>query len=125
MVKPFEMSEVVRRIRAIVRRTRGSAGDGQLHGPQGIVLRPRSHAVFVEGQEGVLTPKEFAVLRVMLEHRGEVVSTEDLSVSIWGYQTFGSRNFVEAHVSRLRSKLATAGAPGAVTTLRGVGCVIR
>jgi DNA-binding response OmpR family regulator len=73
----------------------------------------------------VLTPKEFAVLRVMLEHRGEVVSTEDLSVSIWGYQTFGSRNFVEAHVSRLRSKLATAGAPGAVTTLRGVGYVIR
>ena len=42
------------------------------------------------------------MLRLLLEHRGEVIHPDELSVSIWGYETFGSRNFVEAHISRLR-----------------------
>jgi DNA-binding response OmpR family regulator len=45
--------------------------------------------------------------------------------TIWGYETFGQRNFVEAHVSRLRSKLAEVGAADVVSTVRGVGYVIR
>jgi DNA-binding response OmpR family regulator len=46
-------------------------------------------------------------------------------VIIWGYETFGSRNFVEAHVSRLRAKLKAAGAGNVVSTVRGVGYIVR
>lgn len=85
----------------------------------------RSHEAFVGSVIVDLTPKEFSVLRVLLDRRSEVISPDALSLAIWGYETFGSRNFVEAHISRLRSKLAKAGAPDVVTTIRGVGYVIR
>lgn len=127
LVKPLEIPELSRRVRAILRRSRGgrARADDQLIGPDGIVMRLRSHAVCVGVEDVALTPKEFAVLRLLLEHRGEVINPDELSVEIWGYETFGSRNFVEAHVSRLRSKLAKAGAGDAVTTMRGVGYMIR
>lgn len=127
LVKPIEIAELSRRMRAILRRSRGrtTRHEDQLTGPACIVMRLRSHAVYVGTEEVMLTPKEFAVLRLLLEHRGEVINPDELSVKIWGYETFGSRNFVEAHVSRLRSKLAKAGAGDVVTTMRGVGYIIR
>lgn len=127
LVKPLEIPELGRRVRAILRRARGSAGrpEDMLIGPEGIVMRLRSHSVLVGNEEVPLTPKEFAVLRLLLERRGEVINPDELSVKIWGYETFGSRNFVEAHVSRLRSKLAKAGANDVITTMRGVGYMIR
>ena len=127
LVKPLEIPELSRRVRAILRRYRGSTGrvEDQLIGPDGIVMRLRSHSVAVGTEEVTLTPKEFAVLRLLLERRGEVINPDELSVKIWGYETFGSRNFVEAHVSRLRSKLTKAGAGDVVTTMRGVGYMIR
>ena len=127
LVKPLEIPELSRRVRAILRRSRGGGtpADDQLIGPDGIAMRLRSHAVFVGTEEVTLTPKEFAVLRLLLEHRGEVIHPDELSVKIWGYETFGSRNFVEAHVSRLRSKLTKAGTGDVVTTMRGVGYMIR
>ena len=85
----------------------------------------RAHTVHVGSEEISLTPKEFAVLRLLLEHRGQVITPDELSRTVWGYETFGSRNFVEAHISRLRSKLARGGAHDVVMTMRGVGYVIR
>lgn len=127
LVKPLEIAELSRRVRAILRRSRGHAvrAADELVGPDGLVMRPRSHSVTVGTAEVMLTPKEFAVLRLLLERHGEVINPDELSVKIWGYETFGSRNFVEAHVSRLRAKLAKAGAGDVVTTMRGVGYLIR
>lgn len=127
LVKPLELPELSRRVRAILRRSRGTSGrmDDQLAGPDGIVMRLRSHSVVVGTEDVMLTPKEFAVLRLLLERRGEVINPDELSLKIWGYETFGSRNFVEAHVSRLRSKLTKAGAGDVVRTMRGVGYMIR
>ena len=127
LVKPLEIAELSRRVRAILRRSRGTGvrKADELVGPDGLVMRLRSHALLVGAEEVMLTPKEFAVLRLLLEHRGEVINPDELSMKIWGYETFGSRNFVEAHVSRLRAKLAKAGASDVVTTMRGVGYMIR
>ena len=126
LVKPVEIIELSRRVRAVARR-RGApaAPDDRLVGPGDVVMRLRQHTVSVGTEEVPLTPKEFAILRLLLERRDEVVGPDELSTRIWGYETFGSRNFVEAHVSRLRSKLAKAGAPDVVTTMRGVGYVVR
>lgn len=127
VVKPVEAPELSRRVRALLRRTRGANGRvvEELEGPGGLVLRLRSYEALIGGVAVDLTPKEFAVLRFLLDRRGEVVRPDDLSLAIWGYGTFGSRNFVEAHISRLRAKLAKAGADQIVTTIRGVGYVIR
>lgn len=127
VLKPVEVQELGRRARALLRRVRGPATrvHEELAGPGGLLLRMRSHEALVRGALLDLTPKEFSVLRLLLDRRGEVVSPDDISLAIWGYETFGSRNFVEAHISRLRSKLAKTGAPDVVTTIRGVGYVIR
>ena len=124
---PTELSELDRRIRAVLWRRRGAqlAGGTELQGPASIVVRLRSHEAFVGAEPIRLTPKEFALLRVLLARRGEVLSSDEISSEIWGYETLGSRNFVEAHISRLRRKLAASGAPGVVETVRGVGYVIR
>jgi DNA-binding response OmpR family regulator len=127
VLKPVEVQELGRRARALLRRVRGPVArvHEELAGPGGLLLRMRSHEAFVRDALVDLTPKEFSVLRLLLDRRGEVVSPDDISLAIWGYETFGSRNFVEAHISRLRSKLAKTGAPDVVTTIRGVGYVIR
>ena len=126
VVKPMDAGELNRRVRAVLRRhlQDGVARD-ELAGPGGILMRLRAHEVFVGEQALHLTPKEFSVLRLLLQRRGEVLTTDAISTQIWGHETFGSRNFVEAHISRLRSKLVGGGATDVLTTVRGVGYVVR
>ena len=94
-------------------------------GPEGLVMHVRLHEAHVGGSPLMLTPKESAILQLILERSGEVVAPNALSLAIWGYATFGSRNFVEAHISRLRGKLLEAGTTDLVRTVRGVGYVVR
>jgi len=122
---PAESLEVDRRARALLRRMRMNRAVRQVAGPAGISLDVRAHRAFVADRQLDLTPKEFSILQLLLERQGEVLSSDEISSEIWGYETFGSRNFVEAHISRLRGKLQRAGADEVVETVRGVGYVIR
>ena len=124
LAMPLEAAELERHVRALVRRRRAPAAADELTGPDGLVMRLRAHEVCVDGRRVDLTPKEFDLLRLLLTRRGEVLTSDEISMAVWGYETFGSRNFLEAHVSRLRSKLARAGARDVVTTVRGVGYVV-
>lgn len=84
------------------------------------------HEVAVRNTSVSLTPREFEVLRFMLERQDELLSVDEISTAIWGHGTVGSRNFVESQISRVRSKLARAGAGrDVIATLRGLGYVIR
>ena len=126
IVKPMNASELNRRVRAVLRRRhRRDTSRDELPGPSSVMMRLRAHETYVGDEPLHLTPKEFSVLRLLLERRTEVLTTDTISTQIWGYETFGSRNFVEAHISRLRAKLARAGAADVVSTVRGVGYVIR
>jgi DNA-binding response OmpR family regulator len=127
VVQPVAVVELERRIGAVLRRLAPtpSRDRDQIAGPALVRMHLRAHQASVGERLLDLTPKEFAVLRLLLERRGEVLSSDEISSAIWGYETFGSRNFVEAHVSRLRSKLKAAGARDVVSTVRGVGYVIR
>lgn len=126
LVKPLEVAELGRRVRAVLRRRarRDAAGD-ELQGPDSVAMSVRAHRVLVHGRPVEMTPREFAVLRLLLEHQGEVLDADTISTRVWGHETFGTRNFVEAHISRLRAKLRRAGAADVVTTVRGIGYVIR
>jgi DNA-binding response OmpR family regulator len=115
------LAELSRRLTALLRRMARATGEAPLVGPQGVFLRARAHEVEVNGVPVELTPREFAVLRMLLERRGEVVTPDEISQVQWGHATFGIRNFVEAHVSRVRAKLRAAGAIDVIVTVRGVG----
>lgn len=126
VVKPVTERELGYRMQAILRRRSGPLrGVDRLDGPRGIMMRVRAHTLSVSGQLLDLTSTEFGVLQLLLERRGEVVTPDELSNEVWGYETLGSRNYVEAHLSRLRAKFSAAGVSGVIETVRGVGYVIR
>lgn len=96
----------------------------ELVGPGGIVLYPRAHEVHVGDGVVNLTAREFPLLRLLLERRGEVLTADTIATQVWG-DAISSRALVEVNVSRLRAKLRRAGAGTAIATVRGTGYIIR
>ena len=111
VVKPFSPREFLARVRAVLRRARpGEVGPGPLSAGA-ITLDPSTHAVASGGEPVTLTPKEFALLRALLDARGRVLSREFLLDRVWGYaraSEIESRT-VDVHVRRLRAKLGDEG----------------
>jgi phosphate regulon transcriptional regulator PhoB len=118
--KPFSPKELVARVRAVLRRAHPSQATPVLTvGP--ITLDAARHAVSVNGQAIVLTPKEFDLLQALLEAAGRVLSREFLLNRVWGYaraDVIESRT-VDVHVRRLRAKLGDTG--GRIATVKSIG----
>ena len=126
VTKPVAMSEMVRRVRAVLGRSEGRApATVPLSGPNGITVSQRTHEVHVGGSSVAFTAKEFTLLSALLERRGEVLRADAIALAVWGHGTLGERNSLEAHISRVRAKLARAGAEDVIRTVRGVGYVVR
>ncbi len=105
--KPFKRRELVARVRARLRRHAESAPRSSVLSARGIEVDPRAHRAFLHAQELSLTPKEFGVLRMLLEHAGQPVSAHDLYQEVWGEPaTSSSANSVMVHIRHLRKKLA-------------------
>ncbi len=88
-----------------------------------IVLKPAAHRVKAGGVKVPLTVKEFALLRVLMENAGRVMTRDQLLADVWDVHYAGETRTVDAHVKTLRRKLAEAcpGAEDAIVTVRGVG----
>lgn len=125
IVWPGSAAELSERARRAATRLATARPAAVIHGPSGIRLYPRAHEAYVRDTGVELTPKEFMILQMLLDNLGGVLTADDLSSALWGHETFGARNFVEAHISRLRQKLKAAGASDIITTIRGVGYKIR
>ncbi|SIO89726.1 response regulator transcription factor [Nocardiopsis sp. JB363] len=115
LVKPFSVAELAARVRALSRRRDREPGE---IGAGDVRLDPVAHRAHRDGRDLGLTGREFAVLRYLATHRGEVVSTEDLLEHCWDANADPFTGSVRVILSRLRSKL---GDPPPITTLRGVG----
>ena len=118
VAKPFSPRELVARVRAVLRRTQNGkpVSDMLEMGPVTVSLPARE--VRLDGNEIVLTPKEFDLLAYLVQHAGVVVSRDDLLERVWGFIYPGQTRTVEVHVAQLRKKL---GAPDLIRTVRGVG----
>jgi DNA-binding response OmpR family regulator len=117
LVKPFALEELVARLRAIGRRReqpehRLTAGD--------VVLDPLEQRVRVADVEVPLSRREFAMLQVLMENAGRVVSRQRLFDEVWDGEVDIRSNSIDVHMSRLRARLEGSGSVR-VTTLRGVG----
>jgi DNA-binding winged helix-turn-helix (wHTH) protein len=121
---PLPRDEVLAWVRDLLPVLLGGRAD-ELTGPHGIRMRVSAREVCVGAELIRLTHHEFELLRMLLERPDEALTADELSLAIWGHETFGSRNYVESHVSRLRGKLSRAGAPGVITNLRRAGYVMR
>ena len=104
ITKPFHMSELIARIRAVMRRTEPSSDAGMMEtfDMDGIHIDFRSHEVRVDGHLVVLSPQEFKLLKFFTEHPGWVYTRDQLLDNVWGNEVFVEPRTVDAHISRLR-----------------------
>ncbi len=121
LVKPFAFTELLARVRAILRRPATRVESLRVGELEVDLLHRR--AAFRDGALN-LTPKELELLHCLLERRGEVVSRRALLELVWGYRFDPGTNVVEVHVARLRSKLEAMGLEDLIRTRRGVGYVV-
>lgn len=107
ITKPFDSMELLARVKAVLRRT-GTEEDQPVPKSvryRDIVLDPEQHRVSKNGEEVPLTLKEFELLAYLIEHKGNVLTREQLLSQIWGYDYEGNTRTVDMHVQRLRTKL--------------------
>jgi len=119
LAKPFSPSELVARVRALLRRAQraGTPSKTMTYGPIGVDTD--RHVVTVAGHDVVLTAKEFLLLVYLLQHRGRVLSRDLLLTDVWGYRYTGGTRTVDVHVRRLREKLTFL--TGALVTVKQFG----
>ncbi len=118
LTKPFDVDELLARVRALQRRSRGSAINVIEHGP--LRLDPASFSVTCEGRAVELQRREFMLLQKLLESAGQVLSRAQLEESVYGWDGGVESNSLDVHIHRLRRKLY----PDVIRTVRGVGYVI-
>lgn len=129
MTKPFHPLELMARVKSQLRRyTRyntAESREAEEHDFRGLHISKSSHKCTLNGKELVLTPLEFNILWYLCEHRGNVVSSEELFEAVWGEQYLDNNNTVMTHIARIREKMQEpARKPKYVKTVWGVGYTI-
>jgi two-component system phosphate regulon response regulator PhoB len=120
VVKPFSMSELVARIRALLRRTRPELLEERLEYADLVLDRAR-HRVTRAGKDVHLGPTEYRLLDFLMQRPGRVFSRERLLDAVWGANTYVEVRTVDVHVGRLRKALRQTGAPDLIRTVRSAG----
>ncbi len=119
MPKPFGIMEFLSRVRAVLRRTAPAEEKNAVLSCGAIAMDDKSRTVTTNGEEVPLTYKEYALLRLFLQHPDEVVTRETLLYEVWGTDFFGESRTLDMHIRTLRQKLGDAGAQ--IATVRKVG----
>ena len=120
IVKPFLMSELAARVRAVLRRIRpGLAEDRIRHGD--IVIDRSAHRVKRGGKDVHLGPTEFRLLDYFMQHPGRVFSREQLLNAVWGSDVYVETRTVDVHIGRLRRALTTEETTDPIRTVRSAG----
>ena len=115
--KPFGMLELFSRIRAVLRRSEPMEKADFVQGD--LTARFSQRQVLVQGREVLLTPKEYDLLRMLLEQPGAVAPRNRIQDQVWGAEYLGETRTVDVHIRTLRQKLGVCG--DLIETVRGVG----
>ena len=124
IVKPFDMKELVARIKAVLRRYQQPepSAENKALTFQGLTVNIAQYTVSFMGREIEMPPKELELLHFLASHPNQVFTREQLLEQVWGYDYFGDSRTVDVHVKRLREKLEGGEALGwQIKTVWGVG----
>ncbi len=124
ITKPFEIEELLARIRAALRK-RPARQESAILTAGPLTMDPERHEVTVKGTPVELTRREFDLLRYLLENKEKVISRESLLDNVWGFDFVGETNAVDVYIRFLRAKIDEAFGIKLIHTVRGVGYVIR
>lgn len=118
MAKPFEIDELLARLRALLRRSKGRAISYLEH--KGLRLDPNTFLVTLNEESVMMSNKEFSILQTLLENIGHIISRQRLEESIYAWDNMVESNAVEVHIHHLRRKLGK----NFIKTIRGMGYMI-
>ena len=120
VVKPFSPRELMMRVSAVIKRSRGGQETGEAIVTLGdLKVNFTARRVSVQGRELNLSPKEYDLLFYMVRNRGIALTREKLISNVWGYDFFGDDRTLDTHIKLLRRELGSCA--DRITTLRGVG----
>jgi two-component system response regulator MprA len=123
MVKPFELDELLARIRALLRRTQPERIPVLVFSD--LTLDTSSRQALRGGREIQLTAKEYDLLELFMRHPRQVLTREMIFDRVWGYDFGGESNVLDVYIRYLRQKLVVGDETQLIHTVRGVGYVLR
>lgn len=118
IAKPFGMTELVSRVRAVLRRSKRNISVEKTYRIGDLSVDPAKHITEVNGQTVSLSYKEFALLTALLEANGNVLTREELFKKVWG-DYYGESRTLDVHIRNLRMKLGAAGKY--IQTVKNIG----
>jgi DNA-binding response OmpR family regulator len=122
--KPFALTELVARVRALTRRRDKPVVPDVLRAGD-VMLDQQTHKVRAAGKSVDLSPKEYALLELLMRNAGQVLSRDQILERVWGYDAEPEGNVVDLYVHYLRRKLDRNGTPSIIQTVRGAGYLVR
>ncbi len=126
ITKPFSIEELLARIRANTRKRTAERPDETALLSCGLLaMDPARRRLTYSGQEVELTNREFMLLQALMENKSIVLTRETLLERVWGYEYMGETNVVDVYIRYLRSKLDDVFGVKIISTVRGVGYVLR
>lgn len=125
LTKPFEIEELLARIRALLRREEGKVESDNVLKTADVEVNLDAHLVKRAAEKIELTKKEYDLLVYLIQNEGIVVSRDKLLNNVWGYDYTGETNIVDVYIRYLRSKIDDPFEEKIIQTVRGVGYVLR
>jgi DNA-binding response OmpR family regulator len=126
MTKPFAIEELLARIRVALNRKKHTVETkGDILQIGQIVLNLASHSAFYGEEELVLTKKEYELLEYLMRNKNVALTREQLLNNVWDYEYFGDTNVVDVYIRYLRQKIDEKYAVRLISTVRGVGYIIK
>jgi two-component system, OmpR family, alkaline phosphatase synthesis response regulator PhoP len=118
VTKPFSPRELTARVKAALRRLQTSASETSIYSFRHLRMDVGARTVTIDGNPVELTANEFDLLKTLVEHRGRVLSREQLLEKVWGGEYFGEQRVVDVHLGHIRQKMRHE---NLIVTVRGVG----
>jgi len=125
LVKPFDLAELLARLRALLRRHNVGEVDGTVLRFEDLTLNPQTREVFRGTRRIELTKIEFDLLELFLHHPRQVLTRDQILDLVWGYNFDSGTNSLAVYIGYLRRKLEESNGPRLIQTVRGVGYALR
>ena len=123
LVKPFEVEELIARLHAIIRRTKGDYQDELLEFKD-LKINLQKRNITIKGEEINLQGKQFDILEYLVTSKNKILTKEQIFDKIWSFNSFTTTNVVEVYTSELRKSLKKYGYDKYIKTIRGVGYML-
>lgn len=124
ITKPFDLSVLMAKIQAVLRRTYDFGALSPILEHRGAVLNTADASLTVQGARVELTKNDYRILQTLLERKGSVVSRDTLMEKLWETDSFVDENTLTVNIARLRKKLDAVGLEGFITTKKGLGYLV-